>query len=313
MEEKVTSKKICSVSIVPDRENAKNYIKNCFINADIILSEQQTEQFLTYYELLVEKNRVMNLTAITEFEDVAQKHFLDSVLVSVSTPSVHMSLNVKILSDNNSANNYINNGTTDNNTKTNTKTNTNTNTETNTNTNTCMRANTDAALKLIDVGSGAGFPGIPLKIVFPDLQVVLLDSLNKRVQFLNEVICKLQLSDITAVHGRAEDAAFDSSYREGFDICVSRAVANLSSLSEYCLPFVRRGGTFIAYKSAEIDQECLDAKKAIFLLGGSITSINRAQIPDTDIERSFVFIRKERGTPAKYPRKAGTPTKSPLS
>ncbi|MCD7762817.1 MAG: 16S rRNA (guanine(527)-N(7))-methyltransferase RsmG [Lachnospiraceae bacterium] len=246
-----------------DTDWAKKYIRDSFEKLSFSLSDLQIEFFLTYYRLLVEKNRVMNLTAITKFEDVVQKHFIDSALVCKSD---------------------------------------------------CEQLHLNPFTgRLIDVGSGAGFPGIPLKILFPELEVVLLDSLNKRVLFLNEVIHTLGLTGITAVHGRAEEAAFDSSYREGFDYCVSRAVASLSSLSEYCLPFVKRGGIFIAYKSAGIDQECQEAKKAVFLLGGDTESVKTAKIPDTDIERLFVFIRKNRGTPAKYPRKAGTPTKNPLS
>ncbi|MCC8137959.1 MAG: 16S rRNA (guanine(527)-N(7))-methyltransferase RsmG [Clostridiales bacterium] len=239
-----------------DDKIKKDYLRESFDKIGIQLSELQADQFFTYYELLIEKNRVMNLTAITDYEDVVQKHFVDSVL-----PWKNMD---------------------------------------------------PLSGRLIDVGTGAGFPGIPLKIVFPNLKVVLLDSLNKRVCFLKDTINILKLSDIIAIHGRAEDAASDPAYREGFDYCVSRAVANLASLSEYCLPFVRRGGMFIAYKSADIEQECLEAKKAVFLLGGVTESVCKTSIPDTDIERSFVMIRKERGTPVRYPRKAGVPTRSPL-
>ena len=159
----------------------------------IEISEKQTEQFLTYYELLTEWNSFMNLTAITEFNEVMKKHFIDSLSLIRAVPDI----NVK-------------------------------------------------AYSLIDVGTGAGFPGIPLKIMFPSLKVVLLDSLNKRISFLNEVINKLGLTDIEAFHGRAEDFAKQKEYREHFDICVSRAVANLSTLSEYCLPFVKKGGFFIS-------------------------------------------------------------------
>lgn len=223
----------------------------------IRLSEEQTEQFLIYYEYLVEKNKVMNLTGITEYEEVVLKHFVDSLsIVKVIDPKQ------------------------------------------------CKR--------VIDVGTGAGFPGIPLKIAFPELEVVLLDSLNKRVMFLNEVIEKLHLEKITAIHARAEDAAKRKEYRESFDLCVSRAVANLASLSEYCLPFVSIGGKFISYKSSDIDEEIEQSKKAFYLLGGKMKNREDFALLDSDIRRSFVVIEKERKTPAKYPRKAGLPSKEPL-
>lgn len=239
--------------------NDRDFIlKDSFAKLGIELSDRQIEQFLMYYEFLVEKNKVMNLTGITEYEEVVLKHFVDSV-------SLVRALDVKEYKS------------------------------------------------LIDVGTGAGFPGIPLKIVFPQLHVVLLDSLNKRILFLNEVIEKLQLTDIFAVHGRAEDAARKKEYREQFELCVSRAVANLSSLAEYCLPFVKRDGLFISYKSTNIDNEIKDAKKALFLLGGACTDKQTFFLPDSDIGRSLVVIRKQKTTPAKYPRKAGLPSKEPLS
>lgn len=221
----------------------------------ITLSNLQLQQFMTYYELLVEKNKVMNLTAITDFNEVLMKHFLDSVsLVRV--------------------------------------------------------CNLDQSLSLMDMGTGAGFPGIPLKIVFPNLKVTLSDSLNKRVLFLQEVIDALNLKDIQAVHGRAEDLAKNSQYRESYDLCVSRAVANLSTLSEYCLPFVKIGGQFVSYKSGSCEDEVEQAKTAVFLLGGKIVNVDKFDLQESG--RSFVVIEKRAGTPKKYPRKAGTPSKNPL-
>ena len=221
----------------------------------ITLSEKQLEQFSTYYEMLVEKNKVMNLTAITEWEEVLEKHFLDSVSL----------IRAKELSQ---------------------------------------------SITVLDLGTGAGFPGIPLKIVFPNLKITLADSLNKRVSFLNEVIEALKLDDIEAIHGRAEELARDGKYREKYDLCVSRAVANLSTLSEYCLPFVALGGEFISYKSGEVEEEAQAAKSAIFLLGGKVTNTVKFSLGESS--RSFIVIEKVKGTPKTYPRKAGTPSKKPL-
>lgn len=224
----------------------------------IDLSDVQREQLTVYYEMLAEKNKVMNLTAITEFEDVLEKHFLDSISVA-------------------------------------------------------QFIDLSGALTLIDVGTGAGFPGLPLKIMFPNLNVTLADSLKKRILFLDEVIGTLRLDGISTVHGRAEDLARQPDYRECYDLCVSRAVANLSSLSEYCLPFVKQGGRFVSYKSNEIEEELFAAKKAIDVLGGRLEQVIPFQLADTQIGRSFVVISKEKKTPKAYPRKAGTPSKNPLS
>ena len=165
---------------------------------------------------------------------------------------------------------------------------------------------------VLDLGCGAGFPGIPLKIAFPNLKMVLLDSLNKRILFLNEVIETLGLEDIEALHGRAEDYARKTEYREQFDYCVSRAVANLTTLSEYCIPYVKEGGTFISYKSGKVKEEIKEVKKALFLLGGKMDDMITFELPETDMERIFVKIKKEKKTPKKYPRKAGLPGKEPL-
>ena len=166
--------------------------------------------------------------------------------------------------------------------------------------------------EIIDVGTGAGFPGIPLKIAFPNLQVTLFDSLNKRIKFLQEVIDALNLNEISAVHGRAEEGARDKAMREKYDFVVSRAVANMAVLSEYCIPFVKAGGYFIPYKTGTVEEEITQGKKAIQILGGKIEKVEKLMLPDSDISRSFVFIRKEKQTPKAYPRKAGTASKQPL-
>lgn len=221
----------------------------------ILLSGEQLHQFETYYEMLVEKNKVMNLTAITEFDEVLVKHFLDSIALAQVT-------------------------------------------------------DLNRQFSLMDMGTGAGFPGIPLKIVFPKLEVVLSDSLNKRVLFLQDVIDELGLKGISAIHGRAEDLAKNPLYRESFDLTVSRAVANLSTLSEYCLPFVKVGGKFISYKSGECEEEIETAKKAIHTLGGQLQSVYKFDLGES--KRAFVMIQKKSATAKRYPRKAGTPSKEPL-
>ncbi|MDE5908774.1 MAG: 16S rRNA (guanine(527)-N(7))-methyltransferase RsmG [Lachnospiraceae bacterium] len=166
---------------------------------------------------------------------------------------------------------------------------------------------------LIDVGTGAGFPGIPLKIAFPNLKITLLDSLNKRIQFLDEVISVLNLENISANHGRAEDYAKPGKLRESFDLCVSRAVANLATLSEYCLPFVKKDGYFISYKSEKIIEEYKDARDAIDILGGRYESQIEFHLPNSDIYRNLFIIKKENNTPVKFPRKAGVPSKDPIT
>lgn len=166
--------------------------------------------------------------------------------------------------------------------------------------------------KILDLGTGAGFPGIPLKIAFPETEFVLMDSLNKRISFLNRVIDLLELENITAVHGRAEEAGRTGVYREQFDFCVSRAVARLASLSEFCIPFVKPGGYFVSYKAGDCKDECEEAKNAIKILGGKLIRAEEDCLPDTDITRTFVVIRKEKNTPEKYPRGQGKPLKQPL-
>lgn len=225
---------------------------------NVELSDKQIEQLDKYYEILVEWNSFMNLTGITEYEEVMLKHYLDSLVLRLP------------IDDGNSH------------------------------------------IKLIDVGTGAGFPGLPLKIAYPDTEVVLFDSLNKRIKFLDEVIAQLGLKGISTVHGRAEDGGKSKELREQFDVSVSRAVADLSVLSEYNLPFVKVGGYFVAYKSGEIDEELEKSKKAILILGGQIEKVDKFKLPETDIERSLVYIKKVKNTPKKFPRKAGLPAKEPI-
>lgn len=221
----------------------------------ITLTDEQLNQFLRYYAFLVEKNKVMNLTAITEFDEVMKKHFIDSLSL-VKVFDLHQDLT------------------------------------------------------LLDVGTGAGFPGIPLKIAFPNLRVTLLDSLQKRIGFLREAIDMLSLDQMETIHGRAEDFAKPDMLREHFDLCVSRAVANLSVLSEYCLPYVKVGGCFVSYKTDMEETE--RAEHAIEILGGNLKKQKVFTLPHSDISRNLVVIEKCRPTPKQYPRKAGTANKKPI-
>lgn len=166
--------------------------------------------------------------------------------------------------------------------------------------------------KIIDVGTGAGFPGVPIKIAFPHTKLTLLDSLNKRIIFLEELINNLRLKDVECIHGRAEDAGVNKEMRESFDFCISRAVANLAVLSEYCLPFVNIGGSFISMKGPDVKEELNSAKKAISILGGEIIDVKEVNIPETDIMHSLIIIKKVKPTPTKYPRKAGKIKKEPI-
>ena len=241
-------------------KNMDNTFKELF-NAelnkiDIKLSDSQIDKFEKYYNHLIEKNKVMNLTAITEINDVIKKHFIDSIVL----------LKYYDISDK----------------------------------------------KIIDVGTGAGFPGIPLAILFPDAEFTLMDSLNKRIGFLNEVIELCDLGNVETVHSRAEDLGRNSQYREKFDICVSRAVANLSTLLEYCIPFVKVNGYFISYKSAATDEEIEMSKNAQNKLLCKFEKKSEFVLPNTDMYRTFLFFRKTNNTNKTYPRQAGKPKKNPL-
>ena len=234
----------------------EDFIRKCSA-LGVTITDHQYAQYLKYYEMLVEKNKVMNLTAITEYDEVLDKHFIDSLSI------------VKAVD--------LNQVTT-----------------------------------IMDVGTGAGFPGIPLKIAFPHLKITLLDSLNKRIKFIQEVVDELGLADVTLCHGRAEDFGHKAEYRQQFDICTSRAVANLTTLTEYCLPFVNKGGQFISYKSGDVDEELKASEKAVAVLGGKIGKVVSFNLPETDLSRTMVPVKKVGPTPGKYPRKAGTPSKEPI-
>lgn len=233
-----------------------HYLSDLAIEAGFSLDNTQLTQFDNYKNLLVEWNEKMNLTAITEEQEVATKHFIDSLY------------GLKFLKN---------------------------------------------AKTLIDVGTGAGFPGLPLKIANPSVSLTLLDSLNKRLNFLNTVVDELRLSDVTTVHSRAEDgASVGTSLRESFDVAVSRAVANLSVLCEYCLPYVKCGGVFLAYKGGDVEDELAESQNAIETLGGEVNGIFKYTIPKTDITHSIVVIKKIKQTPDKYPRQGGKIQKKPL-
>lgn len=223
----------------------------------VSLSDEQLEKFARYYELLVEWNEKMNLTGITEREQVYEKHFYDSI-----TPAFYHDFS--------------------------------------------------SVKSVIDVGSGAGFPGVPLKICFPHLKLTILDSLNKRLVFLQEVTKELGLQNVSFVHSRAEDAGRDAKYREAFDMATARAVARMNVLSELCMPFVKAGGVFLVMKGSNVEEEMTEGKKAIKTLGGKTEKVETFQLPEEQSERNIIIIRKQQKTPGAYPRKAGTPAKKPI-
>lgn len=234
----------------------KEYLLEKMSGFGNLISDEKINQLLLFYDILLEWNSFMNLTAITDFKETAVKHFLDSLMILKYTSIEEGAL-------------------------------------------------------ILDFGSGAGFPGIPLKIVRPDLRITLLDSLNKRVKFLNEVINKTGLKDVSAVHGRGEELGRNALFREKYDFVLSRAVANLSTLSEYCLPFVKKDGWFISYKSKGVKEETEKAGTAVKILGGKLFNVD-CFLLDDDMERSFVRIKKVKATPNKYPRGGGKPSKEPL-
>ncbi|MGN0950657.1 MAG: 16S rRNA (guanine(527)-N(7))-methyltransferase RsmG [Mitsuokella sp.] len=223
----------------------------------LTLSEEQLRQFTRYYELLIEWNEKMNLTAITEEHEVAVKHMVDSLTA----------YDTSLFQD---------------------------------------------GVSVIDVGTGAGFPGLPLKIFCPGIKLTLMDSLNKRVKFLQTVVTELGLQNVECVHARAEEGARNQKYREQFDIAVSRAVARLPILCEYCLPFIKKGGHFLALKGRAYAEEAEEAKKAIKVMGGSHTEVREVHLPDLEDKRAIIIVTKTMPTPKAYPRKAGTPAKNPL-
>lgn len=228
-------------------------LKDLFKKYNINLNDFQIEQFEKYFSMLIETNKVMNLTAITEEDDVAVKHFLDSALPEKFFPQ---------------------NST------------------------------------VIDIGSGAGFPALPLKIVRPDLKITMVDSLNKRIGFLNDVIEKLNIEGANAVHSRAED--FAKNNREKFDVAVARAVAPLNTLVEYLLPFVKVGGACIIYKSSKLAEELKDSQKAIEILGAKVEKIEKYYIEEKELEREILILKKIKNTPPKYPRDKNKPKLNPI-
>lgn len=238
-----------------DINNFKELMRKNLTELNIELSDLQIKQFYEYMNILLEWNKVMNLTGITDPEEIITKHFIDSLTIL------------------NNINRYD---------------------------------------KIIDVGTGAGFPGIPIKIAFPETKIVLLDSLNKRINFLNEVIKKLDLEKIETIHGRAEDYGKDNNYREKYAVAVARAVAPLNILLEYLMPFVEKGGKCLCMKASNLEEEMNKAKNAINILGGELINTQDFFIPNTDMKRRIIEVKKIKSTDKRYPRKAGIPSKEPL-
>lgn len=236
-------------------ENLKKRFLELANKININLTENQIEKFYKYMELLLEWNKKINLTAITDEDEIILKHFIDSLTV------------LKYINEND---------------------------------------------KIIDVGTGAGFPGIPIAIMMPNVKITLLDSLNKRINFLNEVIRELDLKNIETIHSRSEDCGKDILFREKYDIALARAVANLSTLSEYLLPFIKIDGKMICMKGSEIEEELKNAEYAIKELGGEFVLKDEFELPDSDIKRNIIIVEKVKYTPKIYPRKAGLPSKEPI-
>lgn len=229
-----------------------------------------------YYEMMVEKNKVMNLTSITEYEDVVVKHWLDSLCFAKIYLKKASDASGKVASKDSG------------------------------------EESVSRSIRLIDIGTGAGFPGIPIKIFFPEIEVTLLDSLNKRIVFLQDVVNQLGLNAISCIHGRAEEFSNKAEYRESYDYAVSRAVARLASLSELCIPFVKVGGYFLPYKSEGAAEEIDESRFAIKALGGKIERILDYQIPTSELPRKLVVVNKVAACSPKYPRGGGKPMKAPL-
>ena len=237
--------------------NPETFIAQCAAH-ELVLNDQQIAQFERYFQLLVEWNEKMNLTAITQREEVYLKHFYDCLMVLWNMPLE------------------------------------------------------DYALQLCDVGAGAGFPSIPLKIAHPELQVTIVDSLQKRLTFIEHLAEELGLEGVSCVHGRAEDVGQNPAYRGQFDIVTARAVASLNVLAEYCLPLVKIGGQFLALKAPKSDQELEEARAAISILGAKLIKVTEDQLPVEAADRRYILIQKTKETPNKYPRKAGKPAKNPI-
>lgn len=223
---------------------------------NIDFDDQKLDMFEKYHDILVSWNKRINLTSITDKDDIYIKHFADSAVILK-----YMNLEGKTV---------------------------------------------------IDIGTGAGFPGIPISILCPSCRVVLLDTLGKRIRFLNEVINDLGLENVVTVNGRAEDIAHSDEHREKYDIVTSRAVANMSTLAEYCLPFAVKNGYFISYKGGNVDDELKDSYHAIDILGGTVEKTESFILPGTDYERAVVFVKKEKAVDTRFPRRAGIPSKKPL-